>query len=78
MFRDALAVFSFSAFPLFVFRFSFSAFPVRLLPACQSDRALHHSHVTQDADISDEWLEWYGLTPQERWRESGRLWTHSP
>jgi hypothetical protein len=22
----------------------------------------------------DEWLEWYRLTPQERWRESERLW----
>ncbi len=26
------------------------------------------------AHIPDEWLEWYSLTPQERWRESGRLW----
>ncbi len=24
--------------------------------------------------ISGEWLEWYSLTPQERWHESGRLW----
>ena len=22
----------------------------------------------------DEWLEWYRLTPQERWRESAKLW----
>lgn len=22
----------------------------------------------------DEWLEWYRLTPQERWRETGKLW----
>lgn len=24
--------------------------------------------------VSGEWLEWYVLTPQERWRESGWLW----
>lgn len=24
--------------------------------------------------IDDEWMEWYRLTPEERWRESGRLW----
>jgi hypothetical protein len=28
----------------------------------------------QIADISPEWREWYSLTPQERWSESGRLW----
>lgn len=26
------------------------------------------------AHIPEEWLEWYALTPQERWRESSRLW----
>lgn len=26
--------------------------------------------------IEDEWLEWYRLTPQERWRESMKLWEH--
>lgn len=24
--------------------------------------------------IDDEWMEWYLLTPAERWRESSRLW----
>lgn len=24
--------------------------------------------------IEDEWLEWYRLTPEERWRESEQLW----
>lgn len=24
--------------------------------------------------IEDEWLEWYRLTPEERWRENQRLW----
>ena len=24
--------------------------------------------------VEDEWLEWYRLTPAERWDESGRLW----
>jgi len=22
----------------------------------------------------DEWLDWYLLTPEERWREADRLW----
>jgi hypothetical protein len=22
----------------------------------------------------DEWLDWYRLTPQERWRETAKLW----
>lgn len=31
-----------------------------------------------DADdvIEGEWVEWYRLTPLERWRESARLWVH--
>ena len=24
--------------------------------------------------VEPEWLEWYRLTPQERWAESERLW----
>jgi hypothetical protein len=27
-----------------------------------------------EAEIADEWLNWYRLTPQERWRESEKLW----
>jgi hypothetical protein len=23
---------------------------------------------------SEQWLEWYRLTPQERWRETTKLW----
>ena len=23
---------------------------------------------------NEEWLEWYRMTPQERWRETERLW----
>lgn len=26
----------------------------------------------------DEWLEWYRLTPQERWGESAKLWDRFP
>jgi hypothetical protein len=26
--------------------------------------------------IGDEWLEWYRLTPHERWAESMKLWEH--
>jgi len=25
--------------------------------------------------IDDEWLEWYQMTPAERWRESQKLWS---
>ena len=25
--------------------------------------------------IDDEWMEWYRLTPQERWRETEKLWS---
>ncbi len=31
--------------------------------------------MNTDFGISDEWLDWYSLTPAERWEESGRLWT---
>lgn len=24
--------------------------------------------------VEDEWLDWYRLTPAERWRESQKLW----
>jgi len=23
----------------------------------------------------DEWLDWYRLTPTQRWRETGKLWS---
>ena len=34
--------------------------------------------LTRDTvlDIDDEWLEWYNLTPRERWRETSRLWEY--
>ena len=25
--------------------------------------------------VGEEWAEWYRLTPQERWRESQKLWS---
>ena len=24
--------------------------------------------------VGDEWMEWYRMTPAERWRMSGQLW----
>ncbi|MCH8513973.1 MAG: hypothetical protein LAT83_20290 [Kiritimatiellae bacterium] len=30
--------------------------------------------ASQDYGIPAEWLDWYRLTPQERWEESGCLW----
>ena len=30
--------------------------------------------MRQPLNISDEWLEWYSLTPEQRWKESAKLW----
>lgn len=30
--------------------------------------------MNQGDFISGEWLEWYLMSPQQRWRESGRMW----
>lgn len=32
------------------------------------------SEVDWEALVGPEWLEWYSLTPQERWAESEKLW----
>jgi hypothetical protein len=29
----------------------------------------------EELDISPEWLDWYSMTPEQRWQESGRLWS---
>jgi hypothetical protein len=26
--------------------------------------------------VEDEWLDWYRLTPAERWQETTRLWSY--
>ncbi len=31
-------------------------------------------HIRAEDLVGSEWAEWYGLTPAERWRESGKLW----
>src|SRR5205823_967528 len=31
-------------------------------------------HTRSEDLVGAEWAEWYGLTPAERWRESGKLW----
>lgn len=31
-------------------------------------------HISAEGLVGSEWAEWYGLTPAERWRESGKLW----
>lgn len=28
-----------------------------------------------DALLDEEWLDWYRMTPKERWRESLNLWS---
>jgi hypothetical protein len=30
--------------------------------------------MKQIPNLSDEWLEWYSLSPEQRWRESTKLW----
>ena len=30
--------------------------------------------MNQTEEISNEWLDWYSLSPEERWKESARLW----
>lgn len=40
----------------------------------ESGDYLHERLRPFSDDDSDEWQEWYRLTPQERWRESMKLW----
>lgn len=30
--------------------------------------------LTEARDHEDGWIEWYRLTPQERWEESKKIW----
>ncbi len=30
--------------------------------------------ITPEELVGPEWVEWYLMTPQERWRESDKLW----
>lgn len=30
--------------------------------------------LAQHIGLSAEWVDWYQLSPQDRWRESGRMW----
>jgi len=30
--------------------------------------------VSDSVEIDEDWIEWYKLTPQERWRLSQELW----
>ena len=32
------------------------------------------SRIEAEDLVGDEWAEWYRLTPQQRWRESEKLW----
>jgi hypothetical protein len=42
------------------------------MPDAPDDRRLGCSILEEIYE--PEWLEWYRLTPEERWAESGRLW----
>jgi hypothetical protein len=38
-------------------------------------RAQSRTNLIQPEDlVGPEWAEWYRLTPQERWIETGKLW----
>jgi hypothetical protein len=30
--------------------------------------------ITPEEIVGEEWASWYRLSPQERWRESEKLW----
>lgn len=31
--------------------------------------------ITDNEEADEEWMEWYRMTPEERWRESLKLWS---
>ena len=33
-----------------------------------------HQRLEEARDHEDSWIEWYRLTPQERWAESMKMW----
>ncbi len=39
-----------------------------------STRAVPVTPIEPDDLLEPEWVEWYRLTPAERWRESAALW----
>lgn len=40
----------------------------------EKDVVGHRGSPALEETCEPEWLEWYRLTPQERWRESMKLW----
>ena len=45
-----------------------SAYNECMTPAQRLER------LTEARDHEDSWVEWYRLTPQERWEESKKIW----
>jgi hypothetical protein len=41
-----------------------------------SESSSMSAEYPQDVLSDGEWEEWYQLTPQERWRETEKLWEH--
>ena len=33
-----------------------------------------YAEISKLALIEEEWAEWYGLTPSQRWQETQKLW----
>jgi hypothetical protein len=43
-------------------------------PIASNTASVYIEHMTSPWVDNDEWLDWYKLTPAERWRESQKLW----
>lgn len=43
-------------------------------PIASNTASVYIEHMTSPWIDNDEWLDWYKLTPAERWRESQKLW----
>jgi len=39
-------------------------------------RQIASSRTDDELFTEPEWLEWFALTPQQRWAESEKLWAH--
>jgi len=44
------------------------------LPRSTAVRACPITIEQLTESVGDEWMEWYRMTPAERWRASGQLW----
>jgi hypothetical protein len=45
-------------------------------PVIQERETLAAPLTDEERFTEPEWLEWFALTPQQRWAESEKLWVH--